>query len=112
MSPVFLSTREWLIQPEALHAMALAARSFQDRGAALPDARSAAPLLTVEDGIGTVSIEGPILRKPDAFSRILFGATDSEAIGNALSEAGEVSGQSLGTGGLRTGSIHRCVCCP
>ena len=89
MSPVILSTREWLIQPEALQAMALAARSFQDRGAALPDARAATPLLTVEDGVGIVAIEGPILRKPDAFSRILFGATDSEAIGEALREAGE-----------------------
>ena len=82
MSPVLLSTREWLIQPEALEAMALAARSFQDRGATLPGTRPATPLLTVEDGIGTVAIEGPILRKPDAFARILFGATDSEAIGD------------------------------
>ena len=89
MSPVFLSTREWLIQPEALHAMALAARSFQDRGTTLPGHQPATQLLSVEDGIATVSIEGPILRKPDSFSRILFGATDSEAIGAALRDAGE-----------------------
>ena len=67
--------------------MAATAQAFQARGGALLDSRREAPLLTVEDGIGTVSIEGPILRKPDPFARILFGATDSEAIGDALREA-------------------------
>ncbi len=45
------------------------------------------PLLQVEDGIGTVAIEGPILRKPDIFARIFLGATDSEEIGTAIREA-------------------------
>lgn len=45
------------------------------------------PLLQVKDGIGTVAIEGPILRKPDIFARIFMGATDSEEIGTALREA-------------------------
>ena len=49
--------------------------------------RQANPLLNVEDGIGTISIEGPILRKPDLFARIFMGATDSEEIGSALLEA-------------------------
>lgn len=47
------------------------------------------PLLQVEDGIGTVAIEGPILRKPDIFARIFMGATDSEEIGAALREAAD-----------------------
>ncbi len=46
-------------------------------------------LLQVEDGIGTVAIEGPILRKPDLFARIFMGATDSEEIGTALREAAD-----------------------
>ena len=49
-----------------------------DRGGILPEHGSRNPLLSVEDGIGVVSIEGPILRKPDLFARIFFGATDSE----------------------------------
>ena len=42
-----------------------------------PSARQTNPLLSVEDGIASVSIEGPILRKPDLFARIFLGATDS-----------------------------------
>ncbi len=86
MSPV-IQNREWLIQPEALQAMATAARGVVDRGGFLPKQASENPLLSVEDGIGVVAIEGPILRKPDLFARIFFGATGSEDIGAALREA-------------------------
>ena len=89
MNPVLLQNSDWLIQPEALRSMALVARSFNDRGAALPQPRQSNPLLSVEDGIGTVSIDGPILRKPDVFARVLMGATSSEDIGAALREAGQ-----------------------
>jgi signal peptide peptidase SppA len=88
VNPVFLQNSEWLIQPEALHAMASASRSFLDRGVALPQPRQSNPLLNVEDGVGVVAIDGPILRKPDVFDRVLLGATDSEEIGVALREAG------------------------
>jgi len=67
--------------------MATASRSFLDRGASLPQPGQSSPLLSVEDGIGVVSIEGPILRKPDLFARVIFGATSSEEIGAALREA-------------------------
>jgi signal peptide peptidase SppA len=87
VSPVILN-REWLIQPEALQSMAAAARGMVDRGGFLPKQASENPLLSVEDGIGVVAIEGPILRKPDLFARIFFGATGSEDIGAALREAG------------------------
>ena len=88
MNPVLFQTREWLIQPEALRLMAIAARSFNERGGSLPQVRQANPLLSVEDGIGVVAINGPILRKPDVFARVLLGATDSEEVGAALREAG------------------------
>ena len=68
--------------------MAAASRSFLDRGAALPQPGQSNPLLSVEDGIGVVAIDGPILRKPDIFARVLFRATDSNMIGDALREAG------------------------
>ena len=45
------------------------------------------PLLTIEDGIGVIAIEGPILRKPDLIARVFLGATSSEEIGEALREA-------------------------
>ena len=53
----------------------------------LPKHASENPLLSVEDGIGVVAIEGPILRKPDLFARIFFGATSSEEVADALREA-------------------------
>ena len=67
--------------------MAAASRSFLDRGATMPQPGQSSPLLSVEDGIGVVRIEGPILRKPDLFARVIFGATSSEEIGAALREA-------------------------
>jgi signal peptide peptidase SppA len=77
-----------LIQPEALRSMALAVRAFNERGGPLPQSRPQSPLLTVEGGVGTVSIEGPIIRKPDLFARVLMGATCHDEIGAALTEAG------------------------
>jgi signal peptide peptidase SppA len=82
-----LQTREWLIQPDALQSMAASLRGLVDRGGMLPKLASESPLLSVEDGIGVVAIEGPILRKPDLFARIFFGATSSEDIGEAIREA-------------------------
>ena len=69
--------------------MAAATRSFLDRGAALTQPGQSSPLLSVEDGIGVVAIDGPILRKPDVFARVLFRATDSKMISEALREAGQ-----------------------
>jgi signal peptide peptidase SppA len=86
VSPV-IQNREWLIQPEALQSMAASLRGLVDRGGMLPKQAAESSLLSVEDGIGVVSIEGPILRKPDLFARIFFGATSSEEIGDAIREA-------------------------
>ena len=58
MNPLLLPG-DWLIQPDALRSMALAARAFNDRGGPPPQSRPQSPLLTVQDGIGSVSIEGP-----------------------------------------------------
>ena len=87
MTPVLLSNHDWLIQPEALRSMALAADAFHARGDQLPSSHPGNPLLSVQDGIGVVAIEGPIIRKPDLFSRVIFGASDSEEIGAAIREA-------------------------
>ncbi len=90
VSPVLLQNREWLIEPDALRAMASAAEEARGRDhSSLSKPNS--PLLQVEDGIASVSIEGPILRKPDLFARIFMGATDSSEIDAALREAGERS---------------------
>ena len=69
--------------------MAHASAAFHDRQAQLPGQAPTHELLSVEDGIGTVAIEGPILRKPDLFARIVFRATDSLQIQEALSEAAQ-----------------------
>jgi signal peptide peptidase SppA len=87
VNPDILQNSEWLIQPEALRSMAAASRSY--RGGALPQPDSSNPLLSVDDGIATISIEGPILRKPGLFARVIMGATDSEEIGAAIREAND-----------------------
>jgi signal peptide peptidase SppA len=88
VNPV-IQHREWLIQPEALQSMAASLRGMVDRGGFLPKQAPESSLLSIEDGIGVVAMEGPILRKPDVFARIFFDATSSEDIGEALREAGE-----------------------
>jgi signal peptide peptidase SppA len=88
VSPVLLQTHDWLIEPDAYRAMIAAAEEARGRDTSKLT-KPANPLLTVEDGIASVSIEGPILRKPDIFARIFMGATGSEEIHAALREAGE-----------------------
>ncbi len=86
MNPL-LQNREWLIQPDALHSMAASLRGLADRSGNATQNQPASAILSVEDGIGVIAIEGPILRKPDLFARLFFGATSSEEIGDALREA-------------------------
>ena len=69
--------------------MAASLRGIAAPFTAQPQAEPPHPLLSIEDGIGVVSIEGPILRKPDLFARVFMGATSSEDIGDALREAAE-----------------------
>ena len=69
--------------------MAASLQGLVDRGGFLPKQASESPLLSVEGGVSVVSIEGPILHKPDLFARVFFGATSSEDIGEALRETGE-----------------------
>lgn len=45
-------------------------------------------LLHIDDGIGVVSIHGPMVRRPGIIESILFGATDTEALIAAVEEAG------------------------
>ena len=44
-------------------------------------------LLCVEEGIGIVSIAGPLMKRPDIFARVLLGATDMDEISEVLAEA-------------------------
>ena len=86
MNSLLLQNREWLIQPEALQSMATSLRGLSEHEF-FPKKATENPLLTIEDGIGVIAIEGPILRKPDLIARVFLGATSSEEIGEALREA-------------------------
>lgn len=86
MNSLLLQNREWLIQPEALQSMATSLRGLSEHEF-FPKRATENPLLTIEDGIGVIAIEGPILRKPDLIARVFLGATSSEEIGEALREA-------------------------
>ena len=78
----------WLIQPQAYRAMTAAAHAFLDNRTALPSFTKS-PLLNIDDGIGVIDMSGPMIRKPDLFSQILFNATDSEELTAAVREAGD-----------------------
>ena len=66
-----------------MHSMAASLQGIAAPFTAQPQADPPHLLLSVEDGIGVVNIEGPILRKPDLFARVFLGATSSEDIGEA-----------------------------
>ncbi len=76
----------WLLTPESHAAMVTASRSFFDTTTKIepePDSDS----LTVENGVGIITISGPIIRSPGILSQILFGATDTESIIEAVNRA-------------------------
>jgi hypothetical protein len=77
MNPV-LQHREWLIQPDALHAISASYQAQGERAGFFSHQGQQNSLLSVEDGIGVVAIEGPILRKADLFAKMFYGATSSE----------------------------------
>ena len=87
MTPLLFQTREWLILPGALQALAATARTFLSRSVRLPSAHAPQSLLSIEDGIGVVSVSGPLIRRPDLFARVVMGAVDTEEVAAALSEA-------------------------
>ncbi len=68
--------------------MASSTLAFMDNPPSV-ERKEAHPLLSVEDGIGVISISGPMLRRPDLFSILIFGATDTEEIARAIREATE-----------------------
>jgi signal peptide peptidase SppA len=78
----------WLITPEAHAAIIVAARSFFDSSPSEFQPEPQSPLLSVENGVGIVTIDGPIIRRPDLISRVLFGAADTDEILGAVNEAG------------------------
>ena len=89
MTPILhaLHCQPWLITPEAHAAMRRTVTSaglFNE-----PPEPPESELLCVEDGLGIVSISGPLMKRPDIFARVLLGATDMDAIGEAIAEAGQ-----------------------
>jgi signal peptide peptidase SppA len=82
-----IRTRQpWLIAPDALDHFAARATAFS-LGQLRQEPPPSHPLLTIEDGVGIVSIHGPLIRRPDALESWLFGAVDTEGVISALTEA-------------------------
>jgi signal peptide peptidase SppA len=69
-----------------MQAMANQAVAFFDARVKLPE-RESNPLLSVEGGIASVRVYGPLMRQPDLFSVLLFGATDMNQVAAAIGEA-------------------------
>jgi signal peptide peptidase SppA len=78
----------WLIAADALDYLASRAAAFQINQLR-PENLKSNPLLSVKDGVGIVGIQGTLMRRPDPMAQWLFGATDTEEIGAAISEAAE-----------------------
>ena len=85
-SEILLLKQPWLIAPDSLRAMSAAAQTYLGNPFELPKLGQHS-LLSVENGVGVVAISGPMIRKPDLFSQILFNATDTEEITAAVREA-------------------------
>lgn len=82
-----LHFQPWLITPES-HAAMHRALSRSDLFQNEPTPQQATPeLLTVEAGVGIVTIHGPLMKRPDFFARLLLGATDMDEIAIALEAA-------------------------
>lgn len=45
------------------------------------------PILSVEEGVASISITGPLMRKPSVFAQVVFGATDFGEIITSLQKA-------------------------
>lgn len=83
-----LHKQPWLITPEAFGVIYSAAQSFFKEG--VPTTlRPESKLLSVEGGIGTVALRGPMMRNPDVIDQLVFGATDTEEVLAAVHEASE-----------------------
>jgi len=76
VNSLLLQNREWLIQPDALRSMIAAAESFRALGNPVVPDQASSSLLSIQDRVATVSISGPVIRKPDIFARVLMGVTD------------------------------------
>lgn len=88
MTPLIhaLHFQPWLVTPES-HSAMLRALSRSDLFAQQSPDAAQPDLLTVEDGIGIVTIHGALMKRPDFFSRLLLGATDMEDVTAALEAA-------------------------
>ena len=81
-----LHKQPWLITPEAFGVIYSAAQSFFKEG--VPTTlRTESQLLSVDGGIGTVVLRGPMMRNPDVIDQLVFGATDTEEVMAAVNEA-------------------------
>ena len=98
---ITLFSQPWLITDESFAAMCKVAEQFDlEKLGAKPDAaRAAIPIfqdesdddqgyLKVENGIGIIAVDGPMVKDPNLFERIFFGASGMDEISAALDEAG------------------------
>ncbi len=86
MNLSLLHKHPWLITPEAFGIIYSAAQSFFKDG--MPAAQPvASPHLTIDRGIGIVSIRGPMMRNPNIIEQVVFGATNTEEVMASVNEA-------------------------
>ncbi len=88
MTPMLhaLHFQPWLITPET-HAAMLRASSRVELFSQDSPQPPEPDLLTVEGGVGIVTVHGALMKRPDFFARLLLGATDMEDVAAALEAA-------------------------
>lgn len=80
------SRQPWLITPEALDHFAARTTAFGD-GQLFKDDPPTHSLLRIEDGVGIVRLNGPLIRRPGLIESWLLGAVDTEDAIGAIREA-------------------------
>lgn len=88
MTPMLhaLHFQPWLITPET-HAAMLRASSRVELFSQDSPQPPEPDLLTIEGGVGIVTVHGALMKRPDFFARLLLGAMDMEDVAAALEAA-------------------------
>jgi len=81
--PELLAHHPWLITPEAHASLSELVASRLEVAPGAGDGKPTGPAALVDEGLAVIPLHGVMLRRPDPIAR-LFGATDTEAIREAV----------------------------
>ena len=85
---LILTQEPWAIAPESMDGIiGLAMDVAAGKLFTLPQTESPKSILSIENGVATIDIKGPLLPSVDEFDRVILGATGLDEIESAVREA-------------------------